>query len=525
LRRYRLAAGLTQEELAERAGVSVKGLSLLESGKRQTPYRHTVTLLATALGLSSAEAARLQAAVVRARTPVTAGAHTAGADDTATGETGVQPLPAPPEPRGNLPVQPTSFIGREREQADVLALLDRAPLVTLTGAGGCGKTRLALTVAGSLLPEYPDGVWLVELAALVDPILVPQTVARVLGLQEQPGRTPLEMLTSYLKHRRLLLVVDNCEHLVGACADLAATLLRSCPQLRLLATSREALEVAGEALYRAPSLSMPDLAQLPSPDRLTQYEAVQLFLERAQARRADFTLTARNAQAVAQVCVRLDGMPLAIELAAARIGVLPVESIAARLDDRFRLLTGGPRTTLPRQQTLRATLDWSHDLLSRPEQALLRRLAVFAGGWTLEAAESVCAGDVVVEGEILDLLSALVNKSLVQAEGADSHHRYWLLETLRQYTLERLEAMGEEAAVQDLHLAYFLALAEEAEPQLRGPAQGCWLDRLEVEHDNLRLALGWALERHAEDGGLRLAGALWGFWSYRGHLAEGQGWL
>jgi non-specific serine/threonine protein kinase len=274
----------------------------------------------------------------------------------------------------------------------VAVLLGRAPLVTLTGAGGCGKTRLALAGAGKLLGEYPDGVWLVELAALADPTLVPQTVTQVLGLQEQPGQTPMELLINYLKHRRLLLVLDNAEHLVGPCAELAATLMRSCPQLRLLATSREALEVAGEVLYRVPSLTMPDLDHLPPPDQVAQYEAVQLFLERAQARRADFALTARNAHAVAQVCARLDGMPLAIELAAARIGVLPVETIAARLNDRFRLLTGGPRTALPRQQTLRATLDWSHDLLPEPEQVLLRRLAVFAGGWTLEAAEAICSG-------------------------------------------------------------------------------------------------------------------------------------
>jgi transcriptional regulator with XRE-family HTH domain len=392
-----MAAGLTQEELAERAGLSVPGLSALESGKRQTPYRHTVTVLATALSLSPAETARLQAAVVRVRgtggpAPVPRG------EDVPPGRTVLALVPESPAARSNLPVQPTSFIGREREQAEVMTLLGRAPLVTLTGAGGCGKTRLGLTVAAQLMEHYRDGVWLVELAALADSSLVPQTVVRALGLQEQPGRSPLETLSSYLKHRCLLLILDNCEHLVGASAELATALLRSCSQLRLLATSREALEVAGEALYRVPSLTVPDLDHLPPPEGFRLYEAMQLFVEWAQARRADFALNSRNARAVAQVCVRLDGMPLAIELAAARVGALPVESIATRLDDRFRLLTGGPRTALPRQQTLRATLDWSHELLSLPEQTLLRRLAVFAGGWMLEAAEAVCAGQVVAEG-------------------------------------------------------------------------------------------------------------------------------
>jgi non-specific serine/threonine protein kinase len=525
LRNYRLAAGLTQEELAERAGLSVPGLSALESGKRQTPYRHTVTQLATALSLSSVEAARLQAAVVRAR-PSTGAASPAPPREGATlGATLLALLPEHPAARTNLPVQPTSFIGREREQADVLALLSRAPLVTLTGAGGCGKTRLALAVADLLLAQYPDGVWLVELAALADPALVPQTIARMLGLQEQPGRTPLELLTSYLKHRRLLLVVDNCEHLIGACADLAATLLRNCPQLRLLATSREALEVAGEALYRVPSLSLPDLDHLPSPDRLTQYEAVQLFQERAQARRADFTFSSRNAHAVAQICIRLDGMPLAIELAAARIGVLPVETIALRLDDRFRLLTGGPRDAVPRQQTLRATLDWSHDLLNQAEQVLLQRLAVFSGGWTLEAAEAVCAHDVVVPDGILDLLGALVNKSLVQAEDVEGSPRYQLLETVRQYGLERLVALGEEATVREAHLSYFLALAVQALGAYWSPEQDAWCARLEADHDNLRAALRWSLREDVAVEGTKLAYALAQFWYAHSHLREGRGWL
>jgi non-specific serine/threonine protein kinase len=521
-----MAAGLTQEELAHQAGLSAKGLSLLESGKRQTPYRHTVTLLARALGLTAGEAATLEAAVVRVRAPAATDAPAAREEDLPAGVTPLALVPAPPAPRSNLPVQLTSFIGREREQAEIVSLLGRAPLVTLTGAGGCGKSRLGLAVANKLLGESPDGVWLVELAALADPALVPQTVAKVLGLREQPGKPPMELLLSHLYRRCVLLVLDNCEHLAGACAELATALLRSCDQLRVLATSREVLEAAGEVLYQVPSLSVPDLEHLSPSDRLTQYEAVQLFLERAQARRADFALSDRNATAVAEVCTRLDGMPLAIELAAARIGVLPAEAIAARLDDRFRLLTGGPRTALPRHQTLRATLDWSHDLLSLPEQVLLRRLAVFAGGWTLEAAEAVCSAEAVTKEAMLDLLSALVNKSLVQAEDVDGGHRYRLLETVRQYGWERLAADSEVAAARDRHMAWCLALAETAAPHLTGPEQGTWLGRLEAEHDNLRSALGWSIR---EDGdrrlGLRLAGALWRFWDMRGHYSEGRDWL
>jgi non-specific serine/threonine protein kinase len=444
------------------------------------------------------------------------------------------PRGASAAPPSNLPVALTSFIGREREQAEVVALLGRAPLVTLTGAGGSGKTRLALIVAGKLLGEYPDGVWLVELAALVDPTLVPQTVAQALGLQEQLGQTPLQLLLTYLNHRRLLLVLDNAEHLVGACAELAVALLRTCPQLHLLVTSREALEVAGEVLYRVPSLTVPDLDHLPPPDQLGQYEAVQLFLERAQARRVDFTLSARNAQAVAQVCSRLDGIPLAIELAAARIGTLPVETIAARLDDRFRLLTTGPRTALPRQQTLRATLDWSYDLLSPPEQVLLRRLAVFAGGWTLDAVEEVCTGGAVAVGAILDLLSALVNKSLVLLEEVEGCPRYRLLETLRQYGRERLLAGGDTAAIQEEHAMYYLALAEQAAAARHGPQQTAWLDKLNSEQDNLRTALAWyrgetavgrSVAPEQVERSLRLVVSLADFWFVRGRRREGLRWL
>jgi predicted ATPase/transcriptional regulator with XRE-family HTH domain len=525
LQQYRLAAGLSQEMLAERARISVQGLSALENGKRQTPYRHTVTLLAQALGLTASEAAALEAAVRRARTPASGKPPTARGEDALPAANVLTFVPAPPGPRSDLPVQPTSFIGREREQAEVVALLGRVRLLTLTGSGGVGKTRLALVVAGDLVDQYPAGVWLVELAALAEPGLVPGTAAQILGVREEVGRPLTASIADHLKEKRLLLVLDNCEHLVAACAALASALLRTCPHLHILATSREALEVAGEHRYRVPSLPVPDLTHLPPPERLVESAAVALFLARAQERRADFALTAQNAQAVAQVCVRLDGIPLAMELAAARVDSLSVEGIAARLDNRFRLLTGGARDALPRQRTLRATLDWSYDLLSEPEQALLDRLAVFAGGWTLAAAEAVCVGEGVEGWEVLDLLGSLVNKSLVQTEEAGGEVRYELLETVRQYGQERLAVAGGAAAVRDRHLAWCLALAEKAAPHLTGPEQGGWLTRLETEHDNLRAALVSARETGADELGLRLAAALSHFWYIRSYCSEGRGWL
>jgi predicted ATPase/class 3 adenylate cyclase/Tfp pilus assembly protein PilF len=435
------------------------------------------------------------------------------------------PLLSPQAPRHNLSAMQTGLIGRERELSEVLALLGTERLVTLTGTGGVGKTRLALAVAAEVVDQYPDGVWQVELAPRADPVMVPGAVARVLRLREEPGRSILSTVTDHLQNRALLLVLDNCEHLVGACAALVGTLLRAAPGLRVLATSREGLQVGGEQLYQVPSLAVPDPKHLPPRELVGSYEAVRLFVARARAQRREFVLDERNSLVVAMVCARLDGIPLAIELAAARAGTLPVEVIAARLDHSIKMLTGGPRDVLPRHQTLRATLDWSHDLLSRPEQVLLRRLAVFAGGWILEAAEQVCTGEAAECGDVLDLLSALVKKSLVLLEEAGSGPRYRLLETVRQYAREQLEVAGETAQVGDQHLAWCLALAEEAEPALVGPEQEVWLVRLEAEHDNVRAALAWARERAAGERGLRLAGALWRFWDMRGDLGEGRSWL
>jgi predicted ATPase/DNA-binding SARP family transcriptional activator len=426
--------------------------------------------------------------------------------------------------RPHLPSPLTSFIGRESQIAEILRRLEDHRLLTLTGAGGCGKTRLALRVAGELVGEFAGGVWLVELAPLADPALVPQAVATALGVREEPDRPLVNTLTRALCDRQLLLVLDNCEHLVDACAHLVETLLEACPSLKILATSREPLRITGENPFRVPSLSLPNEAPLPPWERLIEYEAVRLFVERAALVQPGFRVTNKNAAWVTQVCHRLDGIPLAIELAAARASALPVQQIAQRLDDRFHLLTTGSRTALPRHRTLQALIDWSYDLLQPKEQALLRRLSVFAGGWTLEAAEAVCHGDGLMERELLDLLTTLVEKSLVQYEA--EAERYRLLETVRQYARDRLLEAGEGEAVRSRHVACFLALAEEAESKMRSPAKQEWLERLDREHDNLRAALAWCHEQTGEtERELRLAAALWWFWALRDHVEEGRGWL
>ena len=431
----------------------------------------------------------------------------------------------------NLPVAMTSFIGRRHEQPAVRELLADTRLLTLTGIGGSGKTRLAIQVAATMLDRFADGVWLVELAALTDPASILERVARAVGMPDLPPDHPLQDgLIRHLAPLRVLLVLDNCEHLLAGCAELAGALLRACRHIRILATSRESLDIPGETTFRVLPLSMPRVGAPATPAQLHNYEAVQLFLERARAHRPGFTLTDRNAQAVGSICARLDGLPLAIELAAARIRSLSVENIDARLDQCFQLLTGGPRTALPRHQTLRAALDWSYDLLSPPEAALLRRLSVFAGGWTLEAAEAICAWDPVGSWEVLDVLSMLVDKSLVELDEREGGARYWLQETMRQYAHEKLMAANMAPAAHERHLAWYLHLAEEGSHALTGPDQLTWLDRLTAEHDNLRVALSWstAVETPRSVGpaaALRLAGALWRFWWMRGFPHEGRRWL
>lgn len=440
----------------------------------------------------------------------------------------------------NLPSQLTSFIGREKEIETVKQLITphgggkrSTPrsgsvdkLLTLTGAGGSGKTRLALQVAYAALDAFPDGVWFIELAPLTDPELVLQTLLTTLGLREQAGRSTLTIVSDFLQPKQALLLLDNCEHLIQACAQLVETLLRACPTLHILTTSREALSVAGETLYLVPTLTTPAPEQV-GLTILHQYEAVRLFVERAQTALPGFALTVDNEPAVAQVCRQLDGIPLALELAAARVKALRVEQIAARLENRFDLLTTGSRTALPRHQTLHALIDWSHNLLLEPERVLFRRLAVFAGGWTLDAAEGVCVGDDVKADVVLDLMTQLVNKSLILAEREQGQEaRYRMLETIRQYASERLLEAGEDEQLRKRHLDFFLRWVERVEPEVRGPQQLKWLDLLEADNDNLRVAFEWSLTQ-AERGeaGLRLAGALPVFWYQRGYINEGLAWL
>lgn len=451
------------------------------------------------------------------------------------------PLPAKsPRPSNNLPLELSSFVGRAQELAEVKRLLEDTRLLTLTGSGGCGKTRLALAAAGELAGGFEDGVWLVELASLADPSLVRGAVASAVGVREQPGATRPETLSEHLRPRKTLLILDNCEHLVEACAGLAEMLLRACPKLRILATSREALGIAGETRLPVIPLSLPDPRRLPAAEDVASYEAASLFVDRARAVKPDFALTERNAVTVAQICYRLDGIPLAIELAAAKVKVLSVAQISARLDDRFALLTDGGRTALARQSTLEATMDWSHDLLSGEERKLFRRLSVFAGGFTLGAAETVCSGlaseEEVSEEEleragVLDLLSRLVDKSLVLVTEQYREARYRLLETVRQYGRRKLERSGEAEKTRRRHAQFLLTLAEAAGPELKGPRQGQWLERLEAEHDNLRAAMRWLLGEGAPGGraevesAARLAWALWLFWFHRGHQDEGRAWI
>lgn len=426
----------------------------------------------------------------------------------------------------NLPKPLTSFVGRENQVAELEYLVASQRLVTLTGAGGSGKTRLAIQIGHQLYEKYADGVWFVDLAPLTDPALVPTQVARVLSVQEQPQRDVTETLIQFLENKSLLLILDNCEHLVNACAVLAETLVTQCASLHLLATSREGLGIGGETVWQVPTLAVPDERAV--AQWLMQYESIRLFVERARAANASFELTDRNATAITRICRRLDGIPLAIELAAARIRLLSPEQIAARLDNRFNLLTGGSRTALPRQQTLRALIDWSYDLLADKERIVLRRLAVFVGGWTLEAAEHVTLDGQAGIGsdEVLDLLSHLVDKSLVMVEKTRGETRYQMLETIREYAQTKLDESGEAVHVRARLFDFFSRLAEQAEPKLDGQEQQSWLARLETEHANLSAALKWSENKpEGSANGLRLAAPLWRFWEMHGHFREGRHWL
>ncbi len=484
VKHLRRQAHLTQMELAIAVGYSDAQISRIEKNQR-TPDAATITaLFVPALGIEQ------EAKWVTRLLELAKGVPQSDSNDLQENGT-----------LHNLPHQLTSFIGREKEIAEVTDLLKTHHLVTLTGPGGTGKTRLSLQVVSDLLAFHPDGVWLVEFASISEPALVPFEVANWVGLKEsgKSASSVTEVLVEYFRSRTALLIFDNCEHLIEPIALLADLLTQACRELVILATSREALAVKGEITYPVPPLNIPDSKS--DLSTLMDSESGRLFVERASAASTSFSLTQANASTIAQICLRLDGIPLALELAAARVKMMTVDEIAKRLDDRFRLLKGGARTTIPRQQTLRSMIDWSYNLLSEQEKILFRRLAVFVGGWTLEAAESVCGGEGsggLESNQILDLLSQLVNKSLVLVETRRAESRYHFLETIRQYALEQLSEAEEASAMRAKHLAYFVKLAEEAEPELYRSDQIVWMNKLDDELDNLRLALEWAIAADAK---------------------------
>jgi non-specific serine/threonine protein kinase len=514
LRQYRVAAGLTQNELARQAGVSARGIQDLELGVRLVPHQVTAERLADALGLPPAERAVFCA--VRRRLGPRFRFH-GGSSQAAVAELSATDV--------RLPISLTSFVGRARELLELEQLLLTTRLLTLVGPGGVGKTRLALEVAHVSAGKYGAGVTLVELAPVADPSLVPQAIASALEVEEQPGRTLVRTLHDTLRSQELLLLLDNCEHLLQPCAELTKGLLRACPALTILVTSREPLGLGGEITWRVPSLSLPPLQPQMSLEQLGQSEAVCLFVQRAALRQPSFKLTSGNAPAVAQICRQLDGIPLAVELAAARVHALSVEQIADRLNNSLRLLTGGSSTSPPRQRTLRGTLDWSFGLLAGPEQVLLRRLAVFAGGCTLEAAEAVCPADDLRPNDVLDLLAHLVDKSLVIADLHGGVAWYRTLDTVRTYAWEKLQASGEDVVFRCRHRDWYLQYAERFFAEFHGPRQRTLLEAVEREEANFRAALRWCLDHDDANEGLRIGVALNEFWQLRGHEAEGREWL
>ncbi len=511
LRDYRRAAGLTQEELAERAGVSPRSISEMERGGTHVPRRDTIALLASALDLGEHERQAFESLIDARRRQTTA-------PDT-------DPTHERERPRHNLPRLLTSFVGREPELQELAALMASSPLLTLVGTGGVGKTRLAQELVREHADSYLDGSWLVELAGLTDASLLPSTVAAAVGLHDLQAHNVVGVLTEYLSQRHLLLVLDNCEHLIDVCAELVVRLLRACRGLHVLATSREPLAIPGEVLRRVLPLRVPDLHQSLAPEQLQDCAAVRLFIERARAVNPSLVLSAHNAPAIARICVGVDGIPLALELAAARTRMLSVDQLAERLEQDADVLSGHSRAGLPQHRTMRATLDWSHAFLSEDEQVLLRRLSVFAGGWTLATAERVCADQAIEHDAVLDVLARLVDRSLVLVDARDTVARYRLLEPVRQYAAERLEASGESAAFRARHAAAMLELVFTHQAGGAGPDEIASLDRLEVEHDNLRAALRWSLSHDQGLTALRCSAALFRFWERRGHFQEGCAWL
>jgi predicted ATPase/transcriptional regulator with XRE-family HTH domain len=529
VRNQRLRAGLSQEGLAERAGLSVETVGKLERGLRRRLYSHTARALADALGLDDAERAVLA--------------------EVAAGRAGSMPGPrrsATPiavASTGDLPPSLTSFVGREHELTAAGLLLARGVrLLTLTGPGGAGKTRLAVEGARVVGPQFPDGVEFVEFASLADPALVAQTVAAALGVRDAPGRSFVEGIVVTLRQRRLLLILDNCEHLLAGCTALVSTLLRECPHVTVVATSRERLRVTGEHVYPVPALALPPAGWTPDDaapaalESLAGFAAVALFVDRARAVRPDFALTAANAASVAEICRRLDGLPLALELAAARIRMLSPQALLERLDQRLALLTGGARDLTARQRTLQNTIAWSYDLLTASEQRFVRRLAAFQGGCTLAAAEAVCSDqgaagteqrgseEYIPSWDVLDAVESLVDKSLLgQRVAENGEPRFTMLETIHEFALAELAASGEEEQVRAAHADYFTAFVESA--VLDGPGRGEATRRLEADHANLRTALNYSSA--TADGSerlLRIAAALGYYWFLQGHTAEGRAW-
>jgi predicted ATPase/DNA-binding XRE family transcriptional regulator len=501
LRELREGAGLTQEELAGRAGLTAKAVSALERGERKRPYPHTVRALADALELSGDKRSVLLAAVPNR-----------GAEALAT--TQEQP---------KLSVPHTSLLGRERELAEIQGFLREVRLLTLTGTGGVGKTRLALEAARRAEDLLSDGMAFIGLAPLSDAALVSSTIAQSLGLRETEGLSSREALYAYLKEKRLLLVLDNFEHVLEAAPEVVQ-LIEACPHLVVLVTSRAPLRVRGEQEYPVPPLVVPDPTRVPVVEEVTSAPAVELFAERARAASPSFELTEANAAAVAAICWRLDGLPLALELAAARMRFLGPTALLSRLDRALE--AGGARDLPERQRTMRATLDWSHDLLHNPEKELFRRLSVFAGGWTLEAAETVVAAGEVGAEDVLALLVNLGEQSLAVAEtNTGGSVRYSMLEPVRQYALEKLEESGEAEEIRRQHAGYYLALAEQTGPELRGPSQAAGLRRLESEIDNLRAAVGWSIEHGESEAIARMAWSMWTYWWSSGHISEGRRWM
>jgi predicted ATPase/transcriptional regulator with XRE-family HTH domain len=548
LRRYRLAVGLTQEELAAQAGLSTRAISDLERGARTAPRKETVTLLANALGLSTEDRAALLTASRRSTVPTARPLRYLHPVEAGSGMTTPQLAPERAaslrmldRSAHNLPVQPTPLVGRQEAVASIAALLGRddVRLVTLTGPGGVGKTRLGLQVAAAVADAFADGVWLVRLSPLSDPTLVVPTIAQTLGVKEGGDHPLAETVRGYVRSKRLLLLLDNFEQVLGAASEVAA-LLESSTGLRVLVTSRVVLHLRGEKEIAVPPLALADAAHLSVPEHVAQSPAVALFIQRAQDANPTFQLTRTTAPIVATICAQLDGLPLAIELAAARSKLLSPSTLLQRLEPRLPMLTGGARDLPARQQTMRATITWSYDLLSPVEQRLFRRLAVFVGGCTLQAAEAVCAApeDAEVLGlDVLEGLSALVDQSLVQrtasAEGTvgtvgteESEPRFRPLYVMREYALEQLEASGEAEALRRAHVAYFEALAEQAyRGVMTGIVDAQSVQQLAREHDNLRAALAWLCTRGEAERGLRLAVGVSALWEYAGHFTEGRRWL